>query len=251
MPGSARQLRRVARSVGEVEAERPAGAIAVVGDEADVEAACRALLARGGRPQLLTDSLEGAGAVVYAGGSLDALAAAARAARPRPFAALVPPSLVEAALRIPGAPARALATSARELPAVLARRLPPSDARLVAGLPALRDPFCRLLIDRASRRAGLLAVLGGQFPGLGVMVAAESRLLLRLGVAHGTPPEQSRIPGVIGAVAASAAMGDAAERSGAGRIRRSGIAALGTLAVGHAALAALRSGRLDRGRSAG
>jgi hypothetical protein len=235
-------VRSVVGATQRVGREHPRGPIAVVGEPAAVEAARGALLAGGGHPALLVSDVERAGAIVYAGSSIDDLVAAARAARGRPFAALVPAALHPEAYRVPGAPGTALAAEPAALAPALAGRLRRADAALVSRLPALRDPYCRARINRSSAAAGALVALGrGSRPASAALLALQTRLVLRLAAAHGRPVSAGSARELVGTFAAAAGFRAYALRSGPGRFRRAGIAAAGTQAIGEAALLSFRA----------
>jgi len=90
-----------------------------------------------------------------------------------------------------------------EIARVLAARLGESGTPLAARLPVLRDPVCDHLIETFSRKNGVLGVAifvpGADFP---VLTLNQLRLVLRLASAHGVEVDQSRLPELLGTVAA-------------------------------------------------
>ena len=91
----------------------------------------------------------------------------------------------------------------QEIARALAARLGESGTQLAARLPVLRDAVCDELIESFSRRNGLLGaaifVPGADLP---VLTLNQLRLVLRLASAHGVEVDQSRLPEVLGTIAA-------------------------------------------------
>jgi uncharacterized protein (DUF697 family) len=128
-----------------------------------------------------------------------------------------------------------------EIARALASRLGESATPLAARLPVLRDAVCDELIERFSRKNGLLGVAifvpGADFP---VLTLNQLRLVLRLASAHGVEVDQSRLPEVLGTVAAGLGFRTVARQllgavPVAGWAVKGGIAYAGTRAVGEAA----------------
>ena len=90
-----------------------------------------------------------------------------------------------------------------EIARVLAARLGERGTPLAARLPVLRDPVCDHLIETFSRKNGVLGVAifvpGADFP---VLTLNQLRLVLRLASAHGVEVDQSRLPELLGTLAA-------------------------------------------------
>ena len=128
-----------------------------------------------------------------------------------------------------------------EIARALAARLGESGTPLAARLPVLRGAVCDELIERFSRKNGLLGaaifVPGADFP---VLTLNQLRLVLRLASAHGVEIDQSRLPEVLGTVAAGFGFRTVARQllgavPVAGWAVKGGIAYAGTRAVGEAA----------------
>lgn len=127
----------------------------------------------------------------------------------------------------------------------LARRLAAKDedaaVALAARLPALRRGVAEALVARVARQNAVIAaavfVPGVDFP---VLTLNQLRLVLRLATAHGVEVDQSRLPEVLGTVAAGFGFRAAARQllgvvPVAGWLVKGGIAYTGTRAIGEAA----------------
>ena len=128
-----------------------------------------------------------------------------------------------------------------EIARALAARLGERGTPLAARLPVLRDPVCDELIESFSRRNGVLGVAifvpGADFP---VLTLNQLRLVLRLASAHGVEVDQSRLPEVLGTVAAGFGFRAVARQllgavPVAGWAVKGGVAYTGTRAIGEAA----------------
>ena len=90
-----------------------------------------------------------------------------------------------------------------EIARALARRLGDRSLGLAARLPVLREPVCEALIERFSRKNGILGVAifvpGADLP---VLTLNQLRLVLRLAAAHGVEVDQQRLPEVLGTIGA-------------------------------------------------
>ena len=126
---------------------------------------------------------------------------------------------------------------ARALAACLGERGTPLAARL----PVLRAAVCDELIETFSRKNGVLGVAifvpGADFP---VLTLNQLRLVLRLASAHGVEVDQSRLPEVLGTVAAGFGLRAVARQllgavPVAGWAVKGGVAYAGTRAIGEAA----------------
>lgn len=126
---------------------------------------------------------------------------------------------------------------ARALAAHLGERATPLAARL----PVLRDAVCDELIETFSRKNGILGVAifvpGADFP---VLTLNQLRLVLRLASAHGVEVDQSRVPEVLGTVAAGLGFRALARQllgvvPVAGWVVKGGVAYTGTRAIGESA----------------
>ena len=82
-------------------------------------------------------------------------------------------------------------------------RLGDRSLGLAARLPVLREPVCESLIERFSRKNGLLGVAifipGADLP---VLTLNQVRLVLRIAAAHGVEIDEQRLPEVLGTIAA-------------------------------------------------
>ncbi|MDQ3066065.1 MAG: hypothetical protein M3R12_02780 [Actinomycetota bacterium] len=133
-----------------------------------------------------------------------------------------------------GFPVEAIATK-------VAERLGESGTSLAAGIPALREPLCRELIEKFSRKNGIAAVAifipGADFP---VLTLNQLRLVLRLAAAHGVAVDQQRLPEVLATIGAGFGLRAAARQllgavPVAGWLVKGAIAYAGTRALGVAA----------------
>ena len=129
-----------------------------------------------------------------------------------------------------------------EIARALAARLGERGTPLAARLPVLRDAVCDELIETLSRKNGVLGVAifvpGADFP---VLTLNQLRLVLRLASAHGVEVDQSRLPELLGTVAAGLRLPRRYARQllgivpVAGWVVKGGIAYAGTRAIGEAA----------------
>ncbi len=128
-----------------------------------------------------------------------------------------------------------------EIAHALAVRLGERGTPLSARLPVLRSAVCDQLIETFSRKNGVLGVAifvpGADFP---VLTLNQLRLVLRLASAHGVEVDQSRLPEVLGTVAAGFGFRAVARQllgvvPVAGWVVKGGIAYAGTRAIGEAA----------------
>jgi uncharacterized protein (DUF697 family) len=129
-----------------------------------------------------------------------------------------------------------------EIARVLAIRLGDSSLSLAARLSVLRQPVCEALIERFSRKNGLLGVAifvpGADLP---VLTLNQVRLVLRIAAAHGVELDQHRLPEVLGTIAAGFAFRTVARQAlgllpVAGWLVKGAVAYAGTRALGEAAV---------------
>jgi uncharacterized protein (DUF697 family) len=129
-----------------------------------------------------------------------------------------------------------------EIARTLATRLGDRGLSLVARLPVLRAPMCEALIERFSRKNGLVGVAvfvpGADLP---VLTLNQVRLVLRIAAAHGVELDQHRLPEVFGTVAAGFAFRSVARQAlcvlpVAGWLVKGAVAYTGTRAIGEAAV---------------
>ena len=128
-----------------------------------------------------------------------------------------------------------------EIARALAARVGERATPLAARLPVLREAVCDELIETFSRKNGVLGVAifvpGADFP---VLTLNQLRLVLRLASAHGVEVDQSRLPEVLGTVAAGFGFRAVARQllgavPVAGWAVKGGVAYTGTRAIGEAA----------------
>lgn len=128
-----------------------------------------------------------------------------------------------------------------EIARALAARVGERATPLAARLPVLREAVCDELIETFSRKNGVLGVAifvpGADFP---VLTLNQLRLVLRLASAHGVEIDQSRLPEVLGTVAAGFGFRAVARQllgavPVAGWAVKGGVAYTGTRAIGEAA----------------
>jgi uncharacterized protein (DUF697 family) len=129
-----------------------------------------------------------------------------------------------------------------EIARVLAHRLGESATSLAAALPVLRPAVCEELVERSSRRAGLIGALvflgGADMPALTIL---QARMVLRIAAAHGVDVGQERVPELLAVLAGGLAFRALARRAvGAVPLPRwavkSAIAYAGTRGIGEAAV---------------
>jgi len=123
----------------------------------------------------------------------------------------------------------------------LATRAGDRALSLAARLPVLRESVCEMLVQRFSRRNGVLGaaifVPGADFP---VLTLNQIRLIVRIAAAHGVDIDQQRIPEVLATVAAGFGFRAVARQALgaiplAGWLVKGGVAYGGTRAIGEAA----------------
>jgi uncharacterized protein (DUF697 family) len=119
-----------------------------------------------------------------------------------------------------------------EIGRLLARRLGDRATQLAAALPALRPAVCEELIDRFSRRNGIIGAAvflpGTDFP---VLTINQIRLVLRLAAAHGVEVDQQRTPEILAVIGSGLAFRTLA-RQAVGLVPFAGWAAKGAIAYG-------------------
>ena len=129
-----------------------------------------------------------------------------------------------------------------EVARALAARLGDRGLVLAARLPVLREAVCDDLIDRFSRKNGLLGVAifvpGADLP---VLTLNQVRLVLRIAAAHGVEIDEQRLPEVLGTVAAGFGLRAVARQALgalplAGWVVKGAVAYTGTRALGEAAV---------------
>jgi uncharacterized protein (DUF697 family) len=90
-----------------------------------------------------------------------------------------------------------------EIARVLAHRLGDEGSLLAAAVPVLRPAVVNGLVDRFSRRAGLIGVTvfvpGADLPAI---TLAQLRLVLRIGAAHGVAIDRERLPEILAVIGA-------------------------------------------------
>ena len=128
-----------------------------------------------------------------------------------------------------------------EIAHVLARRVGEAATSLAAALPVLRPAVCEELIERFSRRNGLIGAAvflpGTDFP---VLTMNQLRLVLRLAAAHGVEVDQQRAPEILAVVGSGLGFRALARQvvgvvPVAGWAAKGAIAYSGTRALGEAA----------------
>jgi uncharacterized protein (DUF697 family) len=128
-----------------------------------------------------------------------------------------------------------------EIARAVAERLGEAGTGLAAKLPVLREPLSQVLIEKFSRRNGLIGaaffVPGADFA---VLTLNQIRLVLRLAAAHGVEIDQQRLPEVLATIGAAFGFRAVARRllgaiPVAGWVVKGGIAYAGTRALGEAA----------------
>jgi uncharacterized protein (DUF697 family) len=128
-----------------------------------------------------------------------------------------------------------------EIARALAARLGDRGLALAARLPTLRGAVCEELIDRFSRKNGLLGaaifVPGVDLP---VLTLNQIRLVLRIAAAHGVELDEQRLPEVLGTIAAGFGFRAVARQAlgalpFAGWVVKGAVAYGGTRALGEAA----------------
>jgi uncharacterized protein (DUF697 family) len=128
-----------------------------------------------------------------------------------------------------------------EIARVLAIRLGDRGLGLAARLSVLRDPVCEAMVERFSRKNGVLGVAifipGADLP---VLTLNQVRLVLRIAAAHGIELDQHRLPEVLGTIAAGFGFRAVARQAlgllpVAGWLVKGAVAYAGTRAIGEAA----------------
>jgi uncharacterized protein (DUF697 family) len=129
-----------------------------------------------------------------------------------------------------------------EIARVLAHRLGEAGTSLAAALPVLRPAVCDELIERFSRRNGVIGAAvflrGADFP---VLTLNQLRLVLRIAAAHGVEVDQQRAPEILAVIGSGLALRAVARRAlGVVPVPRwaakGAIAYAGTRALGEAAV---------------
>jgi uncharacterized protein (DUF697 family) len=119
-----------------------------------------------------------------------------------------------------------------EIARLLARRVGEPSTSLAAALPALRPAVCEELIERFSRRNGLIGAAvflpGTDFP---VLTMNQLRLVLRLADAHGVEVDQQRVPEILAVIGSGLGFRTLA-RQAVGLVPFAGWAAKGAIAYG-------------------
>lgn len=224
----------------------------VVGGAPALAEVLRKELAAGGKPGWARSGpVEGGAALIYVLAAPpseedDRVLAAAAKARVPIVAVLAGPELEP---RVPRVPATSVVRvqpgsgfPVDEIARVVAHRLGESATSLAAALPVLRPAVCDELIERFSRKGGLIGaavfIPGADFP---VLTIAQVRLVLRIAAAHGVEVGQERIPEVLAVFASGFAFRTLARQllgvvPFAGWAVKGGIAYAGTRAVGEAAV---------------
>ncbi len=129
-----------------------------------------------------------------------------------------------------------------ELGRLLARRLEDSSVLLAARIPALREGICEELIRRSARRSAAIgAAVFVARPDLPALFMEQSRLVLRLGLAHGRRLEPARAAELAAVLAAGLGLRRLARKGRRETLfpawaLQGTIAFAGTLALGEAAL---------------
>ena len=129
-----------------------------------------------------------------------------------------------------------------EIGRVLARRVGAKSVLVAARLPALRAGICDELIRAAARRSAAVgAAAFVRRPDLPALFMEQSRLVLRLGLAHGHKLEPARAVELSAVLAAGLGLRKAARRARRATLfpawaLQGSIAFAGTLALGEAAL---------------
>jgi uncharacterized protein (DUF697 family) len=128
-----------------------------------------------------------------------------------------------------------------EIARVLADRLGEDGTALAAAVPALRPAVVEGLIDRFSRRAGLIGVAvfvpGADLPAI---TLAQLRMVLRIGAAHGVEVDRERLPEILAVIGAGLGFRAIARQllglvPAAGWLLKGAVAYTGTRALGEAA----------------
>lgn len=124
----------------------------------------------------------------------------------------------------------------------VAARLGERGTSLAARIPVLRPAVCEELVERFSRRNGILGaatfIPGADFP---VITLGQLRMVLRIGAAHGVEVGQERLPEVLGVIGSGLAMRSLARRllglvPAFEPVVRASVAYAGTRALGEAAI---------------
>lgn len=124
---------------------------------------------------------------------------------------------------------------------VLAHRLGDEGSMLAAAVPVLRPAVVDGLVERYSRRAGLVGVAvfvpGADLPAI---TLAQLRLVLRIGAAHGVAVDRERLPEILAVIGAGLGFRSLARQvlgfvPAAGWLLKGAIAYAGTRALGEAA----------------
>jgi uncharacterized protein (DUF697 family) len=128
-----------------------------------------------------------------------------------------------------------------EIARVVAHKLGEAATSLAAALPVLRPAVCEELIQRFSRKAGVLGAAvflpGADLPALTIL---QARMVLRIAAAHGVEVGQERLPELMGVLASGLAFRAIARQAVgvvplAGWAVKGAIAYAGTRALGEAA----------------
>jgi uncharacterized protein (DUF697 family) len=129
-----------------------------------------------------------------------------------------------------------------EIARVIAHKLGEAATSLAAALPVLRPAVCEELIQRFSRKAGLLGaavfVPGADLPALTIL---QARMVLRIAAAHGVEVGQERVPELMAVLAGGLAFRAIARQAVgivplAGWAVKGAVAYAGTRALGEAAV---------------